>query len=319
MLPILLRILGVTVSGLVLKELFSDDEVKYTDMANSHNQFLKFEQAISLTKTRKDKLISSRQALQNRIVEYFKAKTDAPVPKFYIQGSYKMKTMVVKKDGSYDVDLGVYFLTKPTVEPLTLQKYVADAVKDQTVSGIEHREKCIRVIYKSDFDIDLPVYYKTSNDRHPFLATKTKWKESDPKELCDWFEKQRKEKDKGGQMLRLVKYFKAWANQRSGKMPSGIAFTVWVATHYKANTRDDIAFCETTKAINNSFSWEIASKNPATPGDDFLSKLDSTQKSNFKEAFKQLIRSAEQALHQDNQAQALNIWKQEFGYKFPVT
>lgn len=308
----------MAVGGLILKELFSDDEIKYNDMANTHNQFLKFEQAISLTKGRKDKLIASREALQKRIVEFFKTKTKVPVPKFYIQGSYKMKTMVVKKDGSYDVDLGVYFLTKPNIEPLTLQKYVAEAVKVQTVSGIEHKEKCIRVIYKGDFDIDLPVYYKTPNDKHPFLATKTKWQESDPKELCDWFEKQRKVKDKEGQMLRLVKYFKTWANQRSRKMPSGIAFSVWVATHYKSNTRDDIAFYENAKAIKNSFGWETASKNPAIPGDDFLAKLDSNQKSNFKEAFNELIKQAEQALQQDNQAKALNIWKKQFGDKFPV-
>lgn len=287
-------------------------------MANTHNQFLKFEQAISLTKGRKDKLIASRQALQKRIVEYFKTKSNVPIPKFYIQGSYKMKTMVVKKDGSYDVDLGVYFLTKPTVEPLTLQKYVADAVRGQTDLGIEHKEKCIRVIYKGDFDIDLPVYYKTQNDKHPFLATKTKWQESDPKELCDWFDKQRKTYDKEGQMLRLVKYFKAWSNQRRRKMPSGISFTVWVANHLNSNKRDDIAFYETAKAVKKSFGWETESKNPATPGDDFLSKLDSNQKSNFKDAFNELIKQAEQALQQDNQAKALNIWKQQFGEKFPL-
>ncbi|MCA6431835.1 MAG: hypothetical protein IM613_20585, partial [Cytophagales bacterium] len=141
---------------------------------------------------------------------------------------------------------------------------------------------------------------------------------SDPKELCDWFEKHRKAKDKDGQMLRLVKYFKAWANQRSRKMPSGIAFSVWVATYYKPNTRDDIAFYETAKAIKNSFGWETSSKNPATPGDDFLAKLDSNQKSNFKEAFNELIKQAEQALQQDSQTKALNIWKQQFGEKFPI-
>lgn len=314
MLPILLG--GIAVVS-AIAYLLKDDEIKYNEMANSHGQFLKFEQAISLSKAKKDKLIASRKALENRIIEYFKNKTKVPVPKFYIQGSYKMQTMAVKKDGSYDVDLGVYFLTKPSIQPLTLQQYVADAVKVQTISGIEHKEKCIRVIYKGDFDIDLPVYYKTPSDKHPFLATKTQWQASDPKELCDWFEKQRKEKDKNnGQLLRLVKYFKTWANQRSRKMPSGIAFTVWVATHYKANQRDDIAFYETAKAIKDSFTWEISAKNPATPLDDFLSRLDSNQKSNFKDAFSELIKQSGLALQQDNLTKALNIWKQQFGDKF---
>ena len=73
-------------------------------------------------------------------------------------------------------------------------------MKDHTVSGVEHRDKCIRVIYKGDFDIDLPVYYKTQQDKHPYLATKNGWLKSDPKELCDWFENK---KDKNGQMMRL--------------------------------------------------------------------------------------------------------------------
>ncbi|MBK8874365.1 MAG: hypothetical protein IPN13_10745 [Bacteroidetes bacterium] len=60
----------------------------------------------------------------------------------------------------------------------------------------------------------------------------------------------------------MVKYFKTWANQRSKKMPSGIAFSVWVATHYKPNSRDDIAFYETAKEIRDSFYWETASNNP---------------------------------------------------------
>jgi len=62
----------------------------------------------------------------------------------------------------------------------------------------------------------------------------------------------------------------------------------------------------------------MASKNPATPGDDFLAKLDSNQKSNFKEAFEELIKQSEQALQQENQTKALNIWKQQLGDKFPV-
>lgn len=317
MLPILLS--GIAVVR-AIAYLLKDDEINYNEMANSHNQFLKFEQNISLSKSKINKLIVSRKALEKRIEEYFKSKTNISVPRYYIQGSYKMRTMVVKKDGSYDVDLGVYFLEKPSVNPLTLQQHVANAVKDQTISGVQHKDKCIRVVYKGDFDIDLPVYYKTPNDKHPFLATKTKWQESDPKELCDWFESQRKEKDKhNGQMLRLVKYFKMWANQRSRKMPSGIAFTIWVVIHYRAHQRDDIAFYETARAINASLDLHISSKNPVTPQDDFLSRLDSNQKSNFKDAFSGLINQAAQALQQDNLTKALNIWEQQFGHKFPIS
>lgn len=287
-------------------------------MANAHNYFLRFDQIISLTPGKKTKLILSRKALQDRIVNYFRMYTNLPVPKFYIQGSYKMKTMILSKDGTYDVDLGIYFLINPNVTAFTVQNYVAAAVKGHTYGGAEHREKCIRVKYSGDFDIDLPVYYKTIYDTNPYLATKSIWQKSDPKELCDWFERQRKLKDKSGQLLRLIKYFKAWANTRTRKMPSGIAFTVWVAMNYKPNDRDDIAFYETAKAMKNSLFWGVTCINPATPGDDLTSKLDSMQKINFLNEFDSLITNADLALRELYLSRALNIWKNQLGNKFPT-
>lgn len=286
-------------------------------MGNAHNHFLQFERAISISAAKKKKLISSRKALENRIREHFKAHAKFLTPKFYIQGSYKMGTMVIKKNGTYDVDLGVYFLEKPKIEALSLQKNVFSAVKGHTVGGVEHREKCIRVIYQGDFDIDLPVYYKTPHDKHPYLATKKGWLESDPKEICDWFEKR---KDENGQLMRLVKYFKAWANQRSRKMPSGISFTVWVANNYKPNKRDDTAFFETAKSIESTFGGgftDTVAMNPATPQDNLL-KLDFDQRTKFKEAFRQMLKEAEEAIQTNTNKKALNIWKQQFGDRFPI-
>ncbi len=285
-------------------------------MANTHNHFLKFEQNVSISSSKKKKLIAARTALEKRITQYFKAHAKLLVPKFYIQGSYKMGTMVMDKESSYDVDLGVYFLEKPNIEPLSLQKNVFNAVKDHTVTGVEHRDKCIRVIYKGDFDIDIPVYYKTQNDKHPFLATKNGWLESDPKELCDWFERK---KDKNGQLMRLVKYFKSWANQRAKKMPSGIAFTVWIANYYKPNKRDDRAFYETAKAIETCFGGgfvDTVAMNPATPKDNLL-KLDFNQRTNFKEIYRHMLSEAKQAVETNSNGKACNIWKQLFGEKFP--
>lgn len=319
MLPILLRILGVAAGGLILNKILTEDEENYNDMANTHNYFLKFEQNISLTPSKKAKLIASRKALQDRIVKYFSLFADFPTPKFYIQGSYKMKTMVLDKEGTYDVDLGVYFLKNYPLQyvPSTIQNHVANAVRMQTIDGVEHRDKCVRVRYRGDFDIDLPVYYKTPYD-NPHLATKSLWQKSDPKELCDWFENQRKIKDTNGQMLRLIKYFKVWANNRARKMPSGIAFTVWVTENYKSNSRDDIAFYETARAIKNKLSWGVSCRNPATPFDDLTSKLDSIQKRNFIEALDNLIDEAEIALKQESHQKALAIWNKHLGNKFPV-
>lgn len=282
-------------------------------MAILHTNFLNFEKSISITYAKKLKLNASRKALQKRIVEYFKTKPKLPTPKFSTQGSYKMGTMVLGKNGEYDIDLGVYFLVKPIVKPVTLKSNVFDAVYGHTEYGVENRDKCIRVIYSGDFDIDLPVYYKNATDLHPFLATKQGWMKSDPKELCDWFEKR---KDKNGQLKRLVKYFKYWAIMKSRKMPSGIALTVWATTYYKENTFDDIALYETAKAIRNSFFWSTTCQNPATPYDNLIEKLDSNQRTNFKIYLDNLIENAKSAIAQKDTAKAILIWKNQFYDRF---
>jgi len=289
-------------------------------MANLHNEFLAFEQNISVSRSRTTKLRTSRQALERRIVEHFRLKYGVTIPKFYIQGSYKMKTMILDSSSTYDVDLGIYFSEKPSVEAATLQKWVIEAVRRHTVDGVQHKDKCVRVVYRRDFHIDLPVYYQTSNDRNPYLATKNGgWMESDPKELCDWFSNN---KDANGQLIRLVKYFKAWAKNRSRKMPSGIALTVLATKNYRANDRDDVAFYETAKAVLNSFpsnflgTKKITCVNPAAPGDDLLDRLNSDQKDRFYNALKELVHDGGQAINNSDTSTASNLWRKQLGNKF---
>ena len=283
-------------------------------MANLHNTFLKFEKAISLTPKRKQKLIASRKAVEAEIVKYFKANSKLPVPKFFIQGSYKMGTMIIKKDNTYDVDLGVYFEDTKGLQAITLQQNVARAIKNQTEGGVQHKEKCIRVIYQGEFNIDLPIYYIPKTVDRTQLATKSGWEYSDSKALVNWFEQK---KDKNGQLLRLIKYAKAWADSRSRKMPSGIALSVWIAKFYVPNKRDDISFVNTLSKIKEeiNWSWNIKCKNPVPPNDNLISKLSSEQISRFVDALKSIIKDGKRAINEKDKNKAINIWSQYFNRK----
>lgn len=47
-------------------------------------------------------------------------------------------------------------------------------------------------------------------------------------------------KDANGQLVRIIKYLKAWASKCNFKMPSGIAFAVWAANNFLEKLdRDD--------------------------------------------------------------------------------
>lgn len=289
-------------------------------MTNLHKQFKKFEEKISITSTQERNIVNRHKIIREIITLYFKDKPEFKTPDFLIQGSYKMKTMVQKKDGSYDVDLGVYFKDKPNVKCTTVQKYIVDAVKSQTAEGAQHLKKCIRLIYSGEFNIDLPVYYQGSNDSLAWIAIKDgEWRKDDPEEFIKWFEKKRKEKENNqdGQMLRVVKYLKRWANLTSFKTPSGMALTVWVGNFFIAvKDRDDEALYKTIKNIADNNVFWLTCSCPVEPEDDLLSNLDSSQKDKFKIALKSFRDDALKALQSNSEVEAMKLFSKHLGNKF---
>lgn len=286
-------------------------------MSDIHKRFLAFHQNVSIPKNKITELKKSKQALKQRIIDFFKDKKEVTTPSFRIQGSYQMNTMVLDKSGTYDVDLGVYFSEKPSINPATLQKWVLQAVKAHTSDPPQHREKCIRVVYRRKFHIDLPIYYQTENDKHPFLATKSGWEKSNPEDLCTWFDGKKRA---DGQLLRVVKYFKVWAKQRTKKMPSGIALTVLVVKHYKGHKWDHLAFYHTMDAIYKTLitgaALPVEVMNPTVPHDNLVEQLDLNQQDNFLKAMNILMETSNRACLNRSETKAVNLWRQQLGADF---
>ncbi len=287
-------------------------------MSNCHNLFQVFNGNLNLTPGKKTKLMTSRDNLRDKIRNHFKDKHPEYKPKFRGQGSYSMGTMIRTKEDTCDLDNGVYFFPKPKETPTTMQNWVWDAVEDTTSEKPEHRQRCIRVIYKGDYHIDLPVYYKESgtNDlENPHLAIKnTGWSQSDPKEFKDWFKKR---KDSKGQLVRIVRSLKAWCDNRTKKMPNGLTMTVLASNNIKFNDRDDIALRDTLKAIRNILNSTWACNMPTTPKDDLLENY-SGSKDYFFESIDALIVDADKAIDiERNQLKASKLWQKHLGSYFP--
>jgi hypothetical protein len=292
-------------------------------MADCNKIFISYEGKISLPSSKETNIVTKHKALRDVIEAYFKAKDGYKIPDFFIQGSYKMKLMVQKKDNTYDVDLGVYFKEKPSHTCTTVQEHVLKAVEKHTTGGAKHLKKCIRVIYAGDFNIDLPVYYQAANEKQAKLAIKNgEWRADDPEEFVKWFDNHRKQKEikNDGQLVRVVKYLKRWANERSFKTPSGAALTVWAAENFVPKSeRDDIALCQTIKAIKKSLYWSISCKCPVAPFDDLLSNLDTDQKSKFNKALTDFCNDAERATTPiEKEPTSINLWKKHLGDKFTL-
>lgn len=287
-------------------------------MANCNKLFLDFNKVITPSNEQMQQMKTSREALEKKITAKLKEKLNM-TPTYYTQGSgaKDMKTIIIKEDGTYDADRGVYLPQKPDVTAETVQRYIYDAVKDHTSDGAEHRMKCVRVFYKSAYNIDFPAYYEVEGEDYAYMAVKgIGWIKDDPWHMIKWLEKH---KDENGQLVRIIKYLKAWASKCNFKMPSGIALAVWAANNFSPKLdRDDESLYETLKNIKDELYWRVICISPVEPFDDLTSKLTQGQKEKFKSELDKFVDDAKKALDEKNQLKSSEIWRNYLGDRFPL-
>jgi hypothetical protein len=286
-------------------------------MANCNNLFDTFNRAITPTTDQMQKMKASREALEKKISDEIQEKLGMTVS-FYTQGSAAkdMKTIIIKSNGTYDVDRGVYLPEKPDVSAKTVQEYVCNAVDDHTNDGAQHRRKCIRVFYQCAYNIDFPVYYVAAGESYAWLALKDGgWIKDDPSKMIEWLGDF---KDADGQLLRIIKDVKAWASGLSFKAPSGIALAVWVARNFTAVAdRDDLCLLQILGKMKSALIFTVTCHSPVEPFDDLVAKLSDEQKEKFKTALNKFYDDAELAVAEKNQLKASKIWQKHFGSRFP--
>lgn len=287
-------------------------------MANCNKLFLDFNKVITPSNEEMQKMKTSREALEKKITAKLKEKLNM-TPTYYTQGSgaKDMKTIIIKEDGTYDADRGVFLLQKPDVTAETVQRYIYDAVKDHTSDGAEHRKKCTRVLFKSAYNIDFPAYYEVKGEDYAYIAVKGDgWIKDDPWHMVNWLAKH---KDSNGQLVRIIKYLKVWSSKCNFKMPSGIAFAVWVCNNFSEKLdRDDESLYETLKSIKAELYWSVTCISPVEPFDDLTSKLNQDQKEKFKKELDKFVDDAKDALDEKNQLESSKIWRKYLGERFPL-
>lgn len=284
-------------------------------MANLDSLFKQFDNELNVLKTKKEDMISSRNHLRKKIKDYFIANHNEYKPTFYIQGSYKLKTLIRTKEDTCDLDDGVYFIENPdNVSGTTLQRWVKDAVVGTTDATPNHKKKCIRVDYKAGYNIDLPVLvFNEDIEKHPNLAVKdSEFQTDDPKEFVDYFKN-----NKTDQMVRIVKYLKSWCDYKRQDMPSGLAMTVLSLEYHQENYRDDIALKFVLIEIENALKKDFKCIMPTTPKDDLFSDYSETKKENFMRNLNLFVEDAKKAIDEKNKLKASKLWKKHLGDRFP--
>lgn len=297
-------------------------------MANCHKLFKDFngegEGYLEVPKSKIDKLEASDENIRNVIRDDFKKNHPNYIPKFYRQGSKQTGAMIKTKDNTCDLDDGVYFKENPDgVSSTTLQKWVKDAVDGITDATPSHRKKCITIDFKAGYNIDLPVFlFNKDVDTHPKLAVKDDgFTEDDPKEFFEYFNRHA-----SPQMIRIIRYLKAWCDYKKQKMPSGLAITVLALNNFQKNDRDDVALKFTLIEIENTLKSNFQCIMPTTPKDDLFNNYDQTykdndkktRKDNFLDSLSAFIGDVKKAVdNEKNQLKASKLWQNHLGNRFP--
>jgi hypothetical protein len=297
-----------------------------SQLAQCNDLFLKFDEKIKLKPKKKESLRTSRNALRKKIQDYFEETLKVSKPKFWGQGSYMMNTTIEPIEGEYDIDDGVYLMhladKKEEDWPATstVHNWIVKAVDGHTSTPPVDKNTCVRVIYKDDYHIDLPIYIKAEDAEHPKLAHKTKgWIDSDPKALTNWFNDE--VKNKGDQLKRIVRYFKAWKDYKKGddKFPSGMVFTILAANHFVEGYEedDDSAFIAIAQEIYDQLNSSFSLKRPVFPEEELLDGWSETAKTKFLNKLSNLIKQGQKALEKEDKKEAADIWRKIFGDRFP--
>lgn len=299
-------------------------------MANNHQQFLDFHDAIKATKTRRKTLKKNRDALREKVRKYFKKEhSDYAQPKFYWQGSYAMYTLLnpIKDEdglGAYDLDDGIYFECDSEEDRQTINWYheeVYAAVCDHTDNGAEDIDPCIRVHYADGHHIDLAIYFMVKDsDKTELAHRKEPWHESNPDEMLAWFTSECKEKS---HLRELVRFLKAWCEYKKStgtRMPSGCIISMLAAEHYVWNDegRYDIAMRDILKSMHEALSADdgFHCYRPVSPEEDLFENYSDSRKKAFLNELKSFADDAERAINNTNQKDGCLKWQKHLGERF---
>lgn len=286
-------------------------------MTSLHKHFIGFDSRLNITPTKAKQIRTSELNIKRAIKKYFSEQYVLRGFKYSRQGSYSLKTLIRTKNDTCDLDFGIRIFPFPKVSAITMQKHIVKALALVNNSTFPtHKKKCVRLEYHNGYHIDITTYGIESVKSDLLqLATKDGWEESNPTLLKKWFE------ETGGkdiaQLRRLVKYFKAWADNKGVKMPKGVALTILVAENYISHRSDDTSLIKTARAIETAVNNSFVCIMPVEPYDNLFDNFSYGKEEYFLKKIEQLINDGEIASAKStNDEKAIKLWKRHLGKFF---
>lgn len=293
-------------------------------MANLHNAFTIFHDRITLDRNKKMVLRIARDVIRGRIRTYFREALNVQPPDFKSQDAWAMDTMINPIDGEYAIDDGVYLqhLDKQNGSawpPATaVHQWICNATGNFVDAKPQDTPTCVRLRCAGQYHVDLPCYGILNGRCLLAIKDRKQWSFCDPMALSHWF--QCHVYLRGGQLQRIVRYFKAWADFQSRPrrpMLPGLILTVLVTNCFHSHARDDIAFAQTLKAVVKATEGIVFILNPVDLSDELTACLTDKQKKQFHKRVQTTAFDADKAIRMYDFSAACRLWQKHLGHRFP--
>lgn len=289
-------------------------------MADCHPIFLEFNKNLNVPAATLAKLKSAQKSIQDYIEKNFKPINGYEFCRFKIQGSKNFGTLIRRRGEKCDIDIGVYVYPKPNAEATSLLRRLYAYIEQypKNIFKPTLKNKCIRVVYAGNYHIDLPLYYierKSGVINAHFASRREGWVKNDPRDFENWF---KEKKQKNTQLVRIVRYLKAWCHNKSNgeRMPKGVALTALAGLLYKPMERDDKALLSILTKIYSKLTKKWSCIMPVLPNDELLRKFSKKDQDSFLMKLASFIADGREAIRLSINDACL-LWKRHLGPFFP--
>lgn len=315
-------------------------------MADIQKQLIDFDKEIRLgrfeesatLRDKKDKVLSK---LKSNFKNQFTEGETIPTYTTFNQGSYKLGTGVVPKNGDYDIDVGIVFdLSVDDYKAFDVKEWIRKSLHNHT-NHVKNLKPCVRVQYQIDdepvYHVDLAIYIEKDGKVSLARGTDSEnafWENADPYGLIDIIENCQYESDDKDQFRRVIRFLKRWKENVftsvNGK-PTGIALTLcaykWFNPVYEKDRvslikkYDDLsalinllesiflAFSKTYNYEEQEYKYSIVLNKPTAPFDNIFSKMSLKQMETLYDKIESLKKALQNAKNEIDPHEACNIIK----------
>ncbi len=277
-----------------------------------------WDEEVKLSQAKYNELMEKRDAQIKKLKSNLEQDNFPQPIEFINQGSYAMKTLIQQSE-EYDLDIGVVFdkndlISENKLQPSSIKYYVGQKLKDKRfLKSPSVMKNCIRVNYKENYHIDMPIFRKDGNLLE--LATTKGWESSNPQNINRWFAVEKSNKQHLKKIVQLLKRFSR-TRTTDWNMPSGLIFTILASECYIDDERLDISFYKTVYKMYIRLKKCRMVFIPNTTNDIALEEKHRTKVKNLYEKLSGYFNGGFKEKNFSDKNRSLKIWKAFFNNSY---